>query len=118
MTQGNRTPIKQQNRVGQKTDSAPKTLRPDFYETPDDDRIDWERKQKGKKVVAPIEDESDDLLTEDSVAEVVTHPPKAKKQHKKKHREIIYDDERDQMFVKRKRRRQSAQSYGYFDDFD
>lgn len=118
MTQGNRTPIKQQNRTGQKTDSAPKLLRPDFYETVDDDRIDWDRKQKGKKVVAPIEDEVEYLLIDDSVAEIVVQPPKAKKQHKKKHREIIYDDERDQMFVKRKRRRQSAQSHGYFDDFD
>jgi hypothetical protein len=118
MTQGNRTPIKQQNRTGQKTISAPKPLRPDFYETLDDDRIDWERKQKGKKVVAPIEEEVEDLLIEDSVAELVVQPPKVKKHHKKKHREIIYDDERDQVLVKRKRRRQSAQAYGYFDEFD
>ena len=117
MTQGNRTPFKQQNRAGQ-SPSAPKTIRPDFYETVEEDRIDWERKQKGKKVVAPIEEEAEDLLADDSVAELIVNPPKAKKQHKKKHREIIYDDERDQMFVKRKRRRQSSQSYGYFDDFD
>ena len=116
MTQGNRTPLKQQHRAGQ-TPSAPKTIRPDYADMVEEDRIDWERKQKGKKVIEATE-EPDDLLTEELVVELVVNPPKAKKQHKKKHRELIYDDERDQTIVKRKRRRQSEHFHAQLDDFE
>ena len=113
MTQSNRTPLKQNNRVGQFL-TAPKTPAPSYLDVVEEDRIDWERKQKGKK--SDVIEEPEDDLPEDEVVEAVVRPPKAKKQHKKKHREIIYDDERDQMIVKRKRRRQA--DYFYADDFE
>ncbi|GEM_PF-1448671 len=115
MTQGNRTPVKQHQRVGQ-TSSAPKVIRPEYTDVVEDDRIDWERKQKGKKVIEAIE--TDDLLTDDSVVEAVIQPQKAKKQHKKKNREIIYDEELDQTIVKRKRRRESVHFHADLDDFE
>ncbi len=113
MTQSNRTPLKQNNRVGQFS-ATPKTSTASYLEMVEEDRINWERKQKGKK--SDVSKEPDDDFIEDEVVDVVARPPKTKKQHKKKHREIIYDDERDQMIVKRKRRRQA--DYFYADDFE
>ncbi|PJF29814.1 MAG: hypothetical protein CUN52_06465 [Phototrophicales bacterium] len=113
MTQSNnRTPLKQNNRMGQSS-SAPKMPVPNYFDVVEEKRIDWERKQKGKK--SDVTDEIEDDLT-DEVVDAVVRPPKSKKQHKKKHRQIIYDDERDQMIVKRKRRRQA--DYFFADDFE
>ncbi|PJF21056.1 MAG: hypothetical protein CUN56_13030 [Phototrophicales bacterium] len=77
----------------------------DNFLEPDENRINWERKQRSKRPR-----DLDDLLDDD--IEVL---PKKGKKHKK-HREYIYDEERGHVIVKRKRRRQRERFYDEWDE--
>jgi hypothetical protein len=73
----------------------------------DDDRIDWERKQKGRRVERD-ETPEDVIIAEDEIDEVLK-PPKAQPSSgvgRKKKRQLVYDEEADRIVVRRKRKRQ------------
>lgn len=79
----------------------------------DENRIDWERKQKHKRrvdgeVVEGSVDNDTDLVTD--------NPDKRnKKNKKKKRRQLVFDETRGQVIVKRRRRRQ-YESLGDWDE--
>lgn len=71
----------------------------------DDDRIDWERRQRHKVDLVPDEtvhdvDDDPDLLTDDDSSH------RGKKDHRKKRRHYVMDEARGQVVVQRRRKRQ------------
>ena len=77
---------------------------PDDIGSQDDNRIDWERKQKSKRQPDPS------VVTQEEVAvdDALRSPRKNSKKHaRKKRRQLVYDENRDEVVVKRKRRRQT-----------
>jgi hypothetical protein len=82
------------------------SLKKQPVETPIDEenRIDWDRKQKSKRQ-GIIDITEDALPEEDLLLEALEVPSNKKKQTQKKGRHFIYDEDRDAVVVKRKRRR-------------
>lgn len=68
----------------------------------EENRIDWERKQKSKR--QGIFDIPEEAPTEEEVLLEALKTPK-KKQTQKKGRHFVYDEDRDTVVVQRKRRR-------------
>lgn len=70
----------------------------------EENRIDWERKQKSKRQgIGEIIEEA--LTEEELLLEALKTPNNKKKQTQKKGRHFVYDEDRDAVVVKRKRRR-------------
>lgn len=70
----------------------------------EENRIDWERKQKSKR--QGVIEITEEVLTEDDILlDVLKTPSSKKKQTQKKGRHFIYDEDRDAVVVQRKRRR-------------
>jgi hypothetical protein len=68
----------------------------------EENRIDWERKQKSKRQgLLDIVEEA--LIEEDVLIDTLKAPKK--KQTQKKGRHFVYDEDRDTVVVQRKRRR-------------
>jgi len=79
-------------------------------------RIDWERKQKGRRqgrqVVDPAVEELEEQLDR------AIHQNKRKKSAKKKRRELVYDESRERVVVKRKRKPSRQVTDAWSDDYD
>lgn len=89
---------------------------PSVGEDDREDRIDWDRKQRGKKT-----HDLDDLLLEEVDPDVILEQPEQKKRQKKitrnKRRHLVYDEEHNRIIVKRKRKRSRAEYEDYDYDF-
>lgn len=83
-------------------------LLPDDTLNDDENRIDWERKQKQRKrLVEPGHiEEHEDEVDLDALQAKPTKQGKKGKQRKKR-RQLIFDEEIGQVIVKRKRKRQN-----------
>ncbi|MEQ8673479.1 MAG: hypothetical protein RLP44_12195 [Aggregatilineales bacterium] len=82
----------------------------------DENRIDWDRKQRHKRKddkPAPVLPVLDEPLLDD--LEVSPEKKNGKKDHRKKRRQYIYDEELGQVVVKR-RRRKSRHANGDLED--
>ncbi len=83
-----------------------------------DDRIDWERKQKGKR--RPVEvDESieDDTMSRVELPQDGSGGNKRKESRKKK-RHLVLDEESGRVVVQRRRRRRTHRDGRDFDDIE
>lgn len=105
--------------------ASPKTG-PDLIETgaealtDDENRIDWEKKQKRKRA----KDEEEVIPADHDEADVDLNAPverkKGKKDARKKRRQLVYDEDSGQVVVKRKYKRKSNRPplYDQVDDWD
>ena len=75
----------------------------------DEGRIDWARKQKGKKRRQDVDLVAD---TDEKELDLVEQSARSRKRTaRKKRRELVYDEHRERVVVRRKRKRQRHDPY-------
>jgi len=109
--------------TSKKTNLKMQSPRPVFVPPPmieDDNRIDWERKNRKDKV--ELEDEDivvDDLEVENETVALLERekPPKGDKKKRKKARHFVMDESSGQVLVKRRRKKNRAYD-DWHDDYE